>query len=67
MMLADAEGFDAKLVGERRLLDHFADDLRMRLRFAVRARSDVAERIETEFDVGHVLCLDVALPKFDRA
>src|SRR5580704_6111529 len=54
-MLADAEGLDAKLVGECCLFDDFADDLRVRLRLAVGARSDVAERIEAEFDVGHVL------------
>ena len=37
-MLADADGVDADLVGEDRLVDQIADDLRGMQRLAVRAR-----------------------------
>ena len=50
VMLADADGIDADLVGEDRLLDQVADHLRGMQRFAVRARGDVAEGVEAELD-----------------
>jgi len=49
-MLADADGIDADLVGEDRLLDQVADHLRGRERPAVRACGDVTEGVETELD-----------------
>ena len=51
VMLADAEEVDAELVGEHGLLDHVADDLRLRQRLAVGADGDVAEGVEAEFEI----------------
>ena len=51
VVLADAEGVDAEFVGEDRLLDHVADDLRMRQKAAVGVGGDVAERIQPEFEI----------------
>ena len=48
VVLADAEGVDAERVGEDALLDHVADDLRLRQQAAVRPEGDVAECIEAE-------------------
>ena len=59
-MLADAERVDADLVGQHALFDDVADDLGMRVRLPVRAGGDVAERIQTEFDLPcHFLTADV--------
>ena len=49
-MLADAEEIDADLVGQDRLVDDVADNLRGRERLAVGAGSNVAERVEAEFE-----------------
>ena len=51
MMLADAKGVDAEFVGQHRLIDHVADDLRVAQQVAVGARRDVAESIETKLEV----------------
>ena len=48
-MFADAERLDAELIGEHRLVDDVANDLRVRDEAAVRRGGDVAERIEPEF------------------
>ena len=50
-MLADADEVDADLVGEDRLFDEVADDLRRVQGFAVRAVGDVAEGVEAEFEL----------------
>ena len=50
VVLADADGIDADLVGENRLLDEIADDLRGVQRLAVRSVGDVAEGVEAEFE-----------------
>jgi hypothetical protein len=49
-MLAHAEERDADPIGEYRLLDNVAEDLRLVKRLAVRAKRDVAERVQTELD-----------------
>jgi hypothetical protein len=49
MMLADAEGIDAKPVGQHRLLDHLANDLGVAVEAAIGADGDIAECIESEF------------------
>ena len=48
VVLADTEGVDAERVGEDALLDHVADDFRLRQQAAVRPEGDVAECIEAE-------------------
>ena len=48
---ANAERLDTKLIGECRLLYHFANDDGVRLRLSVRAGRDVAERVQAEFDL----------------
>ena len=45
MMLADAKGIDPELIGENRLLDDVADDLRVAQEAAVGAGGDIAERV----------------------
>ncbi len=49
MVLADAEGIDAEPVGQHRLLDHLADDLRVRVETTGGAGGDIAKCIESEF------------------
>ena len=51
MVLADPEGIDAELVGQHALVDHVADDLGVRARLAVRADGDVAEGVQSEFEI----------------
>jgi len=55
MMLADADEIDARLIGQNRLFDEIADDLRAGLRPSVRPVGDVAEGVESEFDDGSLL------------
>ena len=57
MVLADAEGIDAQLVGQHRLLDHVADHLRLRQELAVGCGGNIAERVEPKFELlCHVFC-----------
>ena len=49
VVLADAEGIDAQRIGQRRLLDHVADDLRVAQKRPVGALGNVAERVQAEF------------------
>ena len=51
MVLADPEGIDAELVGQRALVDHVADDLGVRARLAIRADGDVAKGVQSEFEI----------------
>jgi hypothetical protein len=51
MVLADAKGIDANLVGQRSFLDHIADDLRVRQGVFVGAEGDIAEGIQPEFEL----------------
>ena len=53
MMLADAEERQADLVGEHRLLDDVAQHLRVRMRLTGVVHRQVAEGIESKFDVVH--------------
>ena len=50
MVLANAEGVDAHLVGEDRFVDDVAQHLRLRSKRAVGDRGDVAEGIQSELE-----------------
>ena len=53
MMLADTDEGQADLVGEYRLLDDLAQNLRVRMRPPVVVHRQVAKGVESEFDVAH--------------
>jgi len=53
MMLADAEGVEAELVGEDRFRDHVAQALGLRAVTASPVERHVAKRVESEFDMRH--------------
>jgi hypothetical protein len=51
MMLAKPYTTDTQLVGNYRLLDNIADDLRMGQHLPIGARLNVAEGVKTKFDL----------------
>jgi len=62
-MLPDAEKIDAQPVGQDALVDHIADDLRVRQKPAVGAGRDIAERVQSELERWHgVVCRAPARP-----
>jgi hypothetical protein len=50
VMFAYTECLDPELIGEHGLFDNFANNDGVCLRFAIRTGSDVAERVQAEFD-----------------
>ena len=53
MMLADPDEIDAEFVGENRLLQEIAQNLRLRKLGAIGVAGDVAECVEAEFERFH--------------
>ena len=54
-MLADPEEIDVQAVGQHRLVDHIADDLRVRKPASIGTNRHVAEGVQPEFQL---LCDD---------
>ena len=52
MMLADAEECDAEFIGQRRLVDDLANDLRLRRQVARPGARHIPERVEAELNDG---------------
>jgi hypothetical protein len=50
MMLAKPNGMHANFVGQRRLFDDIANNLRLRHQLAIRPGGDVAECVQSELD-----------------